>query len=257
MPRPLVTSRISNCPLAHRDRPGGRWRQAVPASGIPPRSVFRDPGGSAPPGARPWLAPRAVTQRAAARAPARLAWRGHSPVGGARRAGGAADRGSSRGRPRASPSRPGQPHRDTRRQRQLRDGHSAGSLPLRPATSSRPPAPSFFPGLQSPPSTRSPPAPPPFSLLSSHCPSRERLGAQRQARRPSWQPEPGRDRTWEGSPREPQTERLRRDTGGEKRVSRTDSSKEGGHRSRRVHRTAARPWHLGGHFSAGSILNHA
>lgn len=120
-----------------------------PSHRDPPHPVFRDP----PVALRP-LAPapgsdRAVTQRATARAPARSAWCGHSPVGGARRAGGAADRGSSRGRPRASPSRPAAPRQDTRRQRQLRGMGTqlAPSLPPRPAaTSSRPPAPSFFPG---------------------------------------------------------------------------------------------------------------
>lgn len=92
-----------------------------------PASAGRGPGppGSGPPTWRARSAPRAHSPLAAAprplatttgtarRAvthrppPSRPAPRGHSPAGGARRGGGAAGRGSNRGSPRASPSRPG------------------------------------------------------------------------------------------------------------------------------------------------------
>lgn len=114
-----------------------------------------------------------------ARAPA---WRGAAthlwgaPGGpGARRTGAAAG-----GAP--GPAHPGQPRRDTRR-RWRRDGRSAGSLPLHPApaASSRPQAPSFFPGSN----RHLPPAPRPRRLLSPSSPPtvlpRARFGAPRQA----------------------------------------------------------------------------
>lgn len=197
MPRPLVTSRISNCPLAPCDQ-GGAGRS--PSLGLPPCPVFRDPWRPR----APWRPPLARTARCDAegrRPRSRSAWRGHSPVGGARRAGGAADRGSSRGRPRASPSRPAAPrHAEAAAAAAAAAGRALSWLPPSAPCARRllPPSGSLLlPGLQSPPSTRSPPAPPPFSLLSSHCPSRERLSAPRQAsaetRRRSWQPEPGRD----------------------------------------------------------------
>lgn len=74
-----------------------------PAPGLLPRSPS-SPGGPAPPGDRPRHCPPAVTHTPS---PSRPARRGHSPAGGARRGGGAAGRGSSRGSPRASPSWPG------------------------------------------------------------------------------------------------------------------------------------------------------
>lgn len=237
MPRPLVTSRISNCPLAHRD-PEGAGRS--PSLGLLPRPVFPDhppppPGGSAPPGARP----RARTARCDAegrRLRSRSVWRSHSPVGGARRAGGAAGRGSSRGRPRASPSRPAAP----RHAEAAAGGSGGGGTGTQLAPSLPPSAPSarhllppsgslLLPGLQSPPSTRSPPAPPPFPLLSSHCPSRERLSSRRLApaetRRRTELAAGAREGLAARSPGKSRTERLQRerDAGAESRVSRTDS----------------------------------
>lgn len=114
-----------------------------------------------------------------ARAPARRGAATHllgAPGGpGARRTGAAA--GGAPGQ-----AHPGQPRRDTRRRRR-RDGRSAGSLPPRPApaASSRPPAPSFFPGSN----RHLPPVPRPRRLLFPSSPPtvlpRARLGAPRQA----------------------------------------------------------------------------
>lgn len=117
-----------------------------------------------------------------ARAPARRGAATHlwgAPGGpGARRS-----RAAAGGAP--GPAHPGQPRRDTRRRwrRRRRDGRSAGSLPPRPApaASSRPRAPSFFPGSN----RHLPPAPRPRRLLSPSSPPtvlpRARLGAPRQA----------------------------------------------------------------------------
>lgn len=105
-------------------------------------------------------------------APARLGAATHlwgAPRGpGARRTGAAAG-----GAP--GPAHPAQPRRDTRRRR--RDGRSAGSLPPRPApaASSRPPAPSFFPGSN----RHLPPAPRPRRLLSPSSPPTVLLRARR------------------------------------------------------------------------------
>lgn len=112
-----------------------------------------------------------------ARAPARRGTATHlwgAPGGpGARRPGAAAG-----GAP--GPAHPGQPRRDTRR-RWRRDGRSAGSLPLRPApaASSRPPAPSFFPGSN----RHLPPAPRPRRLLSPSSPPTVLPRARGSARR--------------------------------------------------------------------------
>lgn len=147
-----------------------------------------------------------------ARAPARRGaathlWR--APGGpGARRTGAAAG-----GAP--GPAHPGQPRRDTRRRRRRRDGRSAGSLPPRPApsASSRPPAPSFFPGSN----RHLPPAPRPRLLLSPSSPPtvlpRARGSARRGRLTDRAAARAGRDRTGEeDSPGKPQMERLQRAT---------------------------------------------
>lgn len=191
-----------------------------------------------------------MTQRAAARVPVRRGAATHlwgAPGGpGARRTGAAAG-----GAP--GPAHPGQPRRDTRRRRRRqrrRDGHSAGSLPPRPApaASSRPPAPSFFPGSN----RHLPPAPRPRRLLSPSSPPTA-LPANGSARRGSIQPRLadragsqsrggihlGRQ-SWEVSDREAAEGHGRRET-----RDLHGLPKEGGHRSRRVQRTAVRPWLLG------------
>lgn len=189
-PAPCSPSRPPAAPSS--GRPPRTWDLVQPQGTRGPRCASRTPGSPAPPGARPAHCPRGVTQKPPS--PARPSFlpvrRGHSPAGGAQRGGGAAGRGSSRGRLWAIPSRPAAPW-GAQEARGGGSGRSAGCLPPPPhaapsAVASARPRGSLLPRLQSPRSAVPRPRPPPFSLFSSPLspakPSSPKAGSKRASR---------------------------------------------------------------------------